>query len=319
MPKEITHWHIGVEALKKSPPLHSKMKESERYEAAFLLGAVSHDSPYYADIFVSGADAVAEYLHGKEGEDTYRIVKDIFKAGRDTKVEDRYVYYYFSLGLLSHIILDAVLHPFIYYVTGDYYDNKRKGRSEARTSHRNIESILDFYVVKNIGTPYANHTIPLLLRKLGSASQLQLSKAAYLSCKDRPVNKKMKSDSYLDYWKYHSILSALFSGTVTGPCIRQCALLPKSIRALARAKREEQFYYIEAPFKFKDKSISMLSLCEEGKAKLSDVFLKCENFILGIEKNIPLKNEWGPSLNSGVPRQGSLGTEYQVIAELLKL
>jgi hypothetical protein len=319
MPKEITHWHIGVEALKQSPRLHSKMKESWLYEAAFLLGAVSHDSPYYSDIFTPGADDVAEYLHGKDGEDTYQVVRDMFAAGSENTTGYRYMYYYFALGLLSHVILDAALHPFIYYVTGDYYAPSRGERARARTAHRNIESILELYILRNSGTPYADQTIIRLLRSLGPDMVSPLSKVLYNSCKKKLRSKKIRSSSYVDYWKYHSILFLFFSGKVYGSLIRRCPLFPKSIRALARAGREEQFYYIETPLEFKEERVSILELCEQGKKKLVEAFLECENFVLSLDKEIPFKDTWGPSLNSGIPEQGMPDPVFKVVPELLML
>jgi hypothetical protein len=319
LPKEITHWHIGVEALKQSSRLHSKMKESELYEAAFLLGAVSHDSPYYSDLFTPGAEDIAEYLHGRDGEDTFKVVRDIFSDGQACTRGYRYIHYYFALGLLSHIILDSVLHPVIYYVTGDYYSSSRRERARARTAHRNIESILELYIIRNSGTRYADHTIIKILRTLGPDLVSPLSKGLYASCKNRAGTKKIKSGSYLDYWKYHSILFSLFSGKVSGSFIRKFSLFPKSIRALARAAREEQFYYIETPLEYRDTRVSILELCEQGKQKLAQAFLECENFVLSLDREIPFRDDWGPSLNSGIPKQGMPEPVYGVVDDLLRL
>ncbi len=318
MPKEVTHWHIGVEALKKCPLLHSRMKESLQHEAAFLLGAISHDSPYYSDICISGADDVAEYLHGKDGEDTYEVVRDLFILGSESEPALRYLYYYFSLGLLSHIILDAVLHPFIYYISGDYYGKSRKERAEARTAHRNIESILEHYVI-NSGSPYAEHSIIRLLRTLSPALLSPLSKGMYFSCKSKIRVKNFKSSSYMDYWKYHSILFAIFCGKISGRCIRRSHLFPSGIRALARVDKKEQFYYVETPLEYYDSRVSILELCEKAKNALSKAFSECENFVLSLEKNVPFQNEWGPSLNSGIPKQGMPDLKFKIIPELLKL
>jgi hypothetical protein len=318
LPKEITHWHLGVEALKGSAPLYSRMKENSLFESAFLLGAVSHDSPYFSDPFIPGAEDIAELLHGKHGEDTFMIVRNLFRTGMRFEGEARYVHYYFALGLLSHIILDSVVHPLVYYVTGDYYAKSKKERARARTAHRNFESILELYIVRNTGTIYANHTLVSLLRNISSYSSVLAKSIETILEKNKKKKRKIRSN-YLDHWKYHAILYGIFSSAVWGRLIRRCPLLPNGIRALGKSILEEQYYYIETPLEYKDEYVSILTLCETARKSLKSYFLEFENIVLGISDEIPLTNEWGPSLNSGIPRQGLVTHEYRIIPELLRL
>jgi len=45
--------------------------------------------------------------------------------------------------MVSHIAVDAVFHPLVYYSTGDYYDRDAERRRLARTQHRLFEVYLD--------------------------------------------------------------------------------------------------------------------------------------------------------------------------------
>jgi len=155
MPQEVSHWHLGVEAIRKSPPLFSKMKESPKYEMAFLLGAITPDSSYFNGAFYSNAELIAEYIHGRNGEDTFSLVRGLFALASKSNSKDAErstVLKFFSLGILSHIIIDSEVHPLVFFLSGDYYDPKNSQRSKARAAHRNLESILEHHIKKNSGT-----------------------------------------------------------------------------------------------------------------------------------------------------------------------
>jgi len=320
MPKEITHWHIGIESLKSSPTLFSMLQSHEEYQAAFLLGAITHDSGYYADIVIRGADEVAEFLHGKDGEDTYSIVRGLILSGlNDTHGVDN-IKIFFALGLLSHIILDSVLHPLIYYLTGDYYSHSKSNRKKARTAHRNSESILDAFLISKTSTPYSKYNIPKLLRTIGEAEVLSLSKSIYTECIKHKKFFSFKQKSFYTYWKYHSFLHYVFSSKSIGSSIRKFPLLPYSIRALGYFYKKDKFTLIETPVRFKDSNISMEQLLLKGQLALSNKFQEFENYLLG-DRNVSnlFLSEYGPSLNSGVPKQGLPDPIYSIMTDFESL
>ena len=51
----------------------------------------------------------------------------------------------FVLGYLSHVALDTVMHPIVYYYSGNYYASDRREKLRAEARHRAIETVLDLY------------------------------------------------------------------------------------------------------------------------------------------------------------------------------
>jgi len=144
MPKEITHWLIASQAV-------DELKGSvvgdllASYPFCMRLGAVFHDALFYnpygshAKYFLTLADE----FHGAGGEDTYRLVRDIFQSAKNSN--NREPLLAFMVGVISHIQVDSSFHPLVYYVSGDYDNPDPIKRAKAVGSHRRFESLMDLY------------------------------------------------------------------------------------------------------------------------------------------------------------------------------
>lgn len=147
MPKDITHWAIATSALKNVPSKRIKGVINDNY-AAFLMGAVAYDIPYYSCGKYSGILAQkADELHcDKVWEPIINLIRG--SADEANGIPD--VLLSFVLGCISHIIIDSSYHPYIYYFTGNYYDKDIDKRNKAIAKHRQIESHLDLYYLQKL-------------------------------------------------------------------------------------------------------------------------------------------------------------------------
>ncbi len=148
MPREIVHWHVVdmlVEALRgPCSPLADALCA---HRPAAYLGAIIHDAPYYYALATSAeSQQVAERLHGRDGEDTYRPLFNVAQHIQSSqKPEDRQTLLAFLCGMVSHAIVDMRFHPLIIYITGDYYHLDPNQRRLNRAAHRLFEVQLDSY------------------------------------------------------------------------------------------------------------------------------------------------------------------------------
>lgn len=55
--------------------------------------------------------------------------------------------YAFAMGYISHCAVDIVTHPYIFYITGDYYSIDLKQAVRAQENHLRVEFQLDAYLV----------------------------------------------------------------------------------------------------------------------------------------------------------------------------
>ena len=167
MPKEITHWAIATTASKNVNYKRIKCVIDENY-TSFLAGAVAYDIPYYSrgkssSILVKKADE----LHGVKTCNVWEPIINLlqnYSVDEDGDIPN--VILSFILGCISHVIIDSLYHPLIYYFTGNYYDKDINKRNKAVFEHRQFESQLDLYYLRKL-----NYTGPTSAKYI--FSQLQ--------------------------------------------------------------------------------------------------------------------------------------------------
>jgi hypothetical protein len=140
----------------------------EKHPELLYFGSVSPDIFFY-DIKLPWEFRVkhrgliwGELIHGTQGENSLAHIFEMFAilaapelqaaltGGRALNHEERGALTLFVLGYLTHVALDTVMHPIVYYYAGNYYapDRGEKLRAEAR--HRAIETVLDLYNLAQI-------------------------------------------------------------------------------------------------------------------------------------------------------------------------
>jgi hypothetical protein len=142
MPKEFAHWCIAEEtkASLKPQPLVASVSN---YPATYNLGAVAHDSPFYA-IGLPERELIkqtANELHGIAGEDTL----DRFRLQTGLDVATPSVKLAFLAGALTHYAADVTIHPMVnYFCNGSPLRERR---------HRAFETCMDVHLMAKRAAP----------------------------------------------------------------------------------------------------------------------------------------------------------------------
>ena len=149
MPKEATHW---IAARQTAARLAGTGwgEAALRCPNALQMGAVFPDLPYYlagSSEQARQAAALGNRYHGAGGEDTYDLLRALLVSLRE---EDEPAHRAFLVGVASHLCVDAVFHPWVYYETGNYYDPDPARRTQAVRDHRRFEGLLDLAICGNL-------------------------------------------------------------------------------------------------------------------------------------------------------------------------
>ena len=149
MPSLATHHVFSDMVLKK---LDNKVKN--KFISAldiYHAFAQSHDYLYYS--FNKKIKRLGYLGHHRN---TQAYLLNIVQGIIDNKLEDKPECIAYLYGSITHYILDAICHPFIFYKTGVYYKNKPE-RHKYRNEHTHIEKHLDaFYYTNFYKKPYYN-------------------------------------------------------------------------------------------------------------------------------------------------------------------
>ncbi len=139
MPKENTHIYSSKKFLETidDGELKKIISDNDKY---FYLGSISPDVFSYK----KKLEYISDYIHcsGKSNEIIFELL-DFCREKNDYKDLA------FIFGLLSHFALDIIFHPIIFYFTGDYGDENKNKRQQARILHRHLETYLDKKIAKN--------------------------------------------------------------------------------------------------------------------------------------------------------------------------
>jgi hypothetical protein len=193
MPKEITHWLIAEAVMER---YHSKENSEKPITTltstltatpttqtlpAFdhdlvLLGASFHDVMYYVPKHPSAPayTALADYLHGSRGEDTWEPLRLLAKDYlRHDDASHRADIRSFMLGMVTHICADIAFHPYIYWAAGNWHG---KGLFAAQRKHRLLEGAIDLYLLQK-STAEARKNSPPTPAKLDPNSPAEPSES----------------------------------------------------------------------------------------------------------------------------------------------
>ena len=173
MPRELLHWSVAEQALSQLDDAHSAVLRENW--GALYVGAMLPDAFYYHRFGSSPFTFVSEYLHGAEGNDTFAAVRALMEVSARSSYSDyRPVVHALCFGLVTHIAADAVFHPMVYYMTGNYYHHDPVEMKNARTRHRLLETYMDSWAT-------AHHSAALRTRSLTAAIQQRSGSMAVLS------------------------------------------------------------------------------------------------------------------------------------------
>lgn len=127
----------------------AEMLGRKKYLRYAGLGAVAPDIFYFYHIFQRKKARKAQYwgnaLHHRR---VFEFVQALLDHARQEEDLDRkWKKMAFALGYLCHCAVDIVTHPYIFYITGDYYSNDAARAEEAQINHLRVEYTLDAYLI----------------------------------------------------------------------------------------------------------------------------------------------------------------------------
>lgn len=157
MPKEITHIYFSDKVLENSQNLeiHSILKKNIDL---YHFGCIATDTFYY-NIKLPFDKKFFQYgdiVHGAEGNDTSLIWWEFLEnIKKDKEYYNQKIA--FISGFITHCVMDINFHPYVYYFSGNYFDENKSERINAQMRHRIIESWIDLYILKLLNIELENY------------------------------------------------------------------------------------------------------------------------------------------------------------------
>lgn len=208
MPKELTHWHIAREVVKRGVP--PQMGEIiAQNPALYYMGSVAHDIAFYdlSEPTEASIERVGNQLHGVEGENTLVPICDMMDAALNQK--NPQALFAFLLGMLTHFVADSTFHPMVYYMSGNYFAEDPEERGKAMFRHRLLETAMDLWLKTVDPMEYPENLIHLWHEAGDSGRQaLAMLVEHYATRGDKSIMSHFKSA-----WRNHRLLQAVFSWT----------------------------------------------------------------------------------------------------------
>lgn len=294
MPRELAHFLAIEGAIGSIDELKSAVERIPLAREVLYLGSITPDAPYYV-LFGEKHERIAAFLHGRDGADSFSLPRMLREESKKLPLEKKELVNLFIIGILSHIILDAIVHPFVNLLSGDYYDPDPHRRREARTLHRRLETDLDCFLKSSI--QFENSKYECLLRLSSNLSPVLEELGVAMDDSLKSLN---FSCCFTKYWRSHSLLYSIL-GSDLSAYIRN--FLPVEIAALCGAGRAMHPLFQVKEF-FYPNSDNLYFRHESGKENLLSVYLLAKDFLLtAISEYLENPDKYlslrGPSLEDG--------------------
>lgn len=139
MPKELTHWWLASEALRRLPLDRPVRQQLEEYQTNYLLGAVLPDTLLHLLSGQQGATArqLANVFHDCRTHSYAPLLRFVANSPDLPPAQQACL-----LGITAHIEADIVFHPFVYALAGN-----DMGR------HYQVETDLDLWLLHHDRRP----------------------------------------------------------------------------------------------------------------------------------------------------------------------
>lgn len=121
-------------------------KETRNYAC---LGAVAPDIFYFYHVLqpkkTRKASVWGDRLHHEKVAELIFSFLDKIAETEDSIYRQKILA--FTLGYISHCVVDVITHPYIFYISGDYYNPDPKIAYKAQINHMRVEYALDSYLI----------------------------------------------------------------------------------------------------------------------------------------------------------------------------
>lgn len=294
MPREIAHFLAVEYLIANSEEVKELVCSTNLGREIIYLGSITPDSPYYM-VLGTEHEKVAEHIHGRNEADTFALLRVLKEYADGKSASDNKAMQLFVIGILTHVILDAVVHPYLNLVAGDYYDLDLRRRKDARTLHRRLETDLDNFLLKSKDEAKLKYDSLGQLRKTLKQTISDLSFNI-----DSALYQSNIISKYKKYWYSHSLIYSLLSSNLLGLL---SPLLPKEIGALCGRRKQYHPLFKSRDYTYPNSENLFYKCLSEEIDVLSIYFLAKEKMleeVLGYLKH-PAKylSLRGPSMEDG--------------------
>lgn len=205
MPKELTHWWIAGEAVRRLPLDRPTRQLLEEQQAAYLVGAVLPDSLLHllSGPYSATARHLADAFHDCRQHSYAPLLN--FLANQPLPAEQQAC----LLGIATHIETDLVFHPFIYAQAG-----VDLGR------HYRIETNLDLWLLKRNQRPPVTELRELLADEHSTAAAVAVLSGVF------DPQKQLPDDSINEALRQHARLQARYGAPGWQLLARLLGLMP---------------------------------------------------------------------------------------------
>lgn len=303
MPKELIHFTIAEKTAQRLADTRYAHCINDEH-SGLLLGSIFHDALFYA-IMPGGKpiEALAHRLHGATGEDTFTLIR--MQANHAAAAKHPALPAAILVGMISHLFADVIMHPMVWYFTGNYYADNPLEKSQSRQRHRALEALMDMVACPDkIGhTQYLIRTQHRQCKSLYSQG-LPIREIADLA--SMPENKAKRQ--LTTAWSIFASIQSLFPRTwLARPLFRLRSFLPNSFNEITSLfyapqlqkqagllKGEIQYFH---PATNEDIISSLEILMETAATLAEELCRKLENTVFDQE---PLNLVGtGPSMDAG--------------------
>jgi len=280
IPKELTHWHIAREALRRGIPQEVGEIIASNLPL-YYIGAIVHDMAFYDLSKTSEAsiERFANQLHGVAGEDTLAPLIEIMEMALSQT--NKQASLAFLLGMLTHFVADSMFHPMIYYMSGNYFADDQKERSKAVFRHRLLETAIDLWLQRVDPMEYPTD-LNRLWREAGEPARqvFKLLVAKYTNHREKNIIAHFNKA-----WRNYRFLQTAFSWSIP----YQVLTLFRRCGYSEAAKLEALFYKQPLDLSFFDRTLDWLHPVtgEPNKMTLNQLY------DLSVKKVIKLFNHLG--------------------------
>ena len=278
------------------------------------LGSIAHDVPYYYRGGHHPFEQVSDKLHGKNGEDTFDIIRSLTRGILARPPQEQITLWPFLFGMLTHIATDSVFHPAVFYFTGNYNDQDAARRAQAQARHRLFEVYLDSWLKPESRFEWGYYVKSLLLANREQNNDLiceLLEEAASLTALGLHDPKKPDTEPHWKSgFKQYGIIQRLFLSNAAGALMKLLAAASRGkltgIEALFSLGREPNVFF-ESPLEYKNPvtgqefKATVDELLQQSIDRSAEYITLFDPLVSGESNDIDavLGGVVGPSLNYG--------------------
>ena len=241
----------------------------------------------------------------------------------------------FTFGFICHCIVDIVTHPYIFYISGDYYSKDPKISSNAQINHLKVEFALDSYLLnfrwgmnphKYDFNKYVDIRVPNNPQKMDSLIWEFILKglkktyqdkffSSYIGSEKKIIPGDLINDSYIGFLDFHNVLDSrsvfmrgflkTFDFLTLYKFKSSVLVLPvrESINIRIMNEEKRPWFYPSLPSKMSNENF--IELVNRSALDSISILTLSDSYINGeIKKEDILKDYDGYNLDTGIRYRG---------------